>query len=93
MSRVTELASGQINGCDTITIELIEADGTPAVIIVRWPARPTVLKRGRVIIYSPACPHCGHSAHMRNETVRHQTKRAALLIRNAVLSRAETRRS
>ena len=52
MSRVTELASGQINGRDTITIELIEADGAPAVIIVRWPARPTVLKRGRVIIYS-----------------------------------------
>jgi hypothetical protein len=43
MSKVTTLSSGQINGADTITIELIEADETPAVVIVRWPARPTVL--------------------------------------------------
>ena len=35
MSNVTELASGQLNGAASITIELIEADETPAVIIVR----------------------------------------------------------
>jgi hypothetical protein len=29
VSKVTELASGQINGHDTITVELIEADETP----------------------------------------------------------------
>jgi hypothetical protein len=42
MSNITELAAGQINGRDTITIELIEANETPAVIIIRWPAKPSV---------------------------------------------------
>jgi hypothetical protein len=26
-----------------LTIELVEADETPAVVIIRWPAKPTVL--------------------------------------------------
>jgi hypothetical protein len=43
MSKVTELASAQLNGHDSITIELIEADETPAVVIIRWPSKPTVL--------------------------------------------------
>jgi hypothetical protein len=43
MSKVTELASSQITAVDAITIELIEADETPAVVIIRWPAKPTVL--------------------------------------------------
>jgi hypothetical protein len=34
MSQVTELASGQITAAATI-IELVEADETPAVVIVR----------------------------------------------------------
>jgi hypothetical protein len=37
MSQITQLASG------AITVELIEADETPAVVIVRWPVKPTVL--------------------------------------------------
>lgn len=41
MSKVTELASGQITEAETITIELVEADDTAAVV-VKWPARPTV---------------------------------------------------
>jgi hypothetical protein len=36
MSKVTDLASSQINSHDTITVELIEADETPAVVIIRW---------------------------------------------------------
>jgi hypothetical protein len=43
MSKITTLASGQLNGADTILIELVEADETPAVVIVTWPAKPTVL--------------------------------------------------
>jgi hypothetical protein len=43
MSKITPLATGQITAVDTITVELIEADETPAVVIVRWPAKPTVL--------------------------------------------------
>jgi hypothetical protein len=43
MSQVTELASGQINAVDTLVIELVEANETPAVVIVRWPSMPSVL--------------------------------------------------
>ena len=42
MSQVTVLAEGQITPSDAIIVELVEADETPAVIIVRWPAKPTV---------------------------------------------------
>lgn len=42
MSHVTELATGP-TAVDSITIELIEADETPAVVIVRWPLKPTML--------------------------------------------------
>jgi hypothetical protein len=43
VSKVTPLASNQITATDTITVELIEADETPAVVIVRWPSKPSVL--------------------------------------------------
>jgi hypothetical protein len=43
MSQITELASAQLNGHDVITIELIEADETLAVVIITWPSKPTVL--------------------------------------------------
>ena len=42
MSKVTTLADGQITGAASILIELVEAEETPAVVIIRWPARPTV---------------------------------------------------
>jgi hypothetical protein len=37
----TELAPGRITSTETI-LELIEANETPAVVIVRWPAKPSV---------------------------------------------------
>jgi hypothetical protein len=40
MSKVIELAAGQINPTDAITVELVEADENPAVVIVRWPSKP-----------------------------------------------------
>jgi hypothetical protein len=43
MSKVTPLASGHITGADTITVELVEADETPAVVLIGWPAKPTVV--------------------------------------------------
>ena len=43
MSKITELASSTINGTDSITIELVETDETPAAVLVRWPLKPTVL--------------------------------------------------
>jgi hypothetical protein len=47
MSQVTELASGQLTATETITVELIEADQTAAVIIVRWPSKPSVFHTHR----------------------------------------------
>jgi hypothetical protein len=43
MSQITELGSAQITAVDSITIELVEADETPAVVIVRWPVKPSVI--------------------------------------------------
>jgi hypothetical protein len=42
MLKRTELATSQITSTETITVELIETDETPAVVIVRWPAKPSV---------------------------------------------------
>jgi hypothetical protein len=39
----TILAAGLINGADTITIELIQPAGMPAVVRIVWPAAPTVI--------------------------------------------------
>jgi hypothetical protein len=36
MSQVTELSSGHLNGAAAIVIELIEADETPAVVILSY---------------------------------------------------------
>jgi hypothetical protein len=43
MSKQTPLAEGQITATDTITVELIEDDETPAVVIIRWPDKPSVI--------------------------------------------------
>jgi hypothetical protein len=43
MSKVTPLASSQINTADAIVVELVEADETPAVVIVRWPVKLSIL--------------------------------------------------
>ena len=43
MSPVTVLASGQIAAVDAIVIELVQANETPAAVIIRWPAKPSVL--------------------------------------------------
>jgi hypothetical protein len=43
MSNITPLASAQLTPSEAITVELVEADQTPAVVIVRWPAKTTVL--------------------------------------------------
>jgi hypothetical protein len=51
VSKVTELASASINGHDTIILELIEADQTPEVVIVRWPSKASVFQ-------SPPLPRC-----------------------------------
>jgi hypothetical protein len=42
MSKVTTLASGQFHLSDTITIELVQADGEPARIRITWPPHDTM---------------------------------------------------
>jgi hypothetical protein len=42
MSKSTILGEAQIARSDTLTVELVEADETPAVVIVRWPLKATV---------------------------------------------------
>jgi hypothetical protein len=39
MSKVTQLASGQITKAASIAVELVEADETPPAVLVRWPPR------------------------------------------------------
>jgi hypothetical protein len=65
MSKVTTLAEGQLTAVGTITIELVEADQTPAVVMVQWPPQPTVLHLRRFPDTAPwslDCslrqPHC-----------------------------------
>ena len=43
MSKITELASGQITTTESVVVELVEADQTPAVVIVPWPFKPSVM--------------------------------------------------
>jgi hypothetical protein len=43
MSNITELASAQLTAVDVLTIALVQANETPAVVIIRWPAKASVL--------------------------------------------------
>jgi hypothetical protein len=43
MSKITELASGQVTNSDAITIVTSEPDDMPASVIIHWPAKPSVL--------------------------------------------------
>jgi hypothetical protein len=42
MSKITTLASGQINRTDSITVILIRPDGMPPSVIIHWPQQATV---------------------------------------------------
>jgi hypothetical protein len=59
MSQITVLAECTVNAFSTITIELVEADETPAVIIVRWPNKSTITHPRRFPETRPSSP--GHS--------------------------------
>jgi hypothetical protein len=56
MPQVTELFSGQLTAVDSITIELVQANETPTVVIVRWPSMSTVLHPYR-FPQLPMLPH------------------------------------
>jgi hypothetical protein len=42
MSKRTDLSSGNLNGSDRLTVELIEPIGKPPIIAIIWPPKPTV---------------------------------------------------
>ena len=43
MSKVTVLATTQLNGADSITVQLIRPTADPAIVRVLWPTLPTVV--------------------------------------------------
>jgi hypothetical protein len=47
MSKITELAGGQINDTDAITIVLSEPDSMPSSVIIHWPSQSTVINPRR----------------------------------------------
>lgn len=48
-SPITTLAEGQITRSphNTITIELVEPEGTPAMVRIQWPLQPTICEPRR----------------------------------------------
>jgi hypothetical protein len=42
MSKSTILATGQITRSDSLTIELVKASDTPAMVLLHWPAAASV---------------------------------------------------
>jgi hypothetical protein len=56
MSKVTEMGTAQINGHDTITVELVETDETPTVVRAR-PASYTPRRFPHVASTVPQPPH------------------------------------
>lgn len=42
MHQTTQLASGLINGHDRLTVELVEPPDLPAVVLLRWPQKPSI---------------------------------------------------
>jgi hypothetical protein len=74
MSQIIELASGAITAVDTITVELIEADETPAAVIVRWPSKPTVLHPQRYGTAADVAARTFAAAAVRLAQVRRERK-------------------
>jgi hypothetical protein len=70
VSQITELASGQITAADTLTIELVEAEKTPAVVIVRWPVKPTVFHPRRFPLGADAAARIFASAAIKLAQIR-----------------------
>jgi len=58
MSTITTLATGQINAIDTITVELVETDEHPTVVIIRWPDKPSVIHPMRFPMSQPRSRNC-----------------------------------
>jgi hypothetical protein len=74
MSKITELASGAITATDHLVIELIEADETPAAVIIRWPVKPSVLHPHRFPAAADVAARVFASAAVRLTQIRRDRK-------------------
>jgi hypothetical protein len=43
LSHATQLASAEITAADSITIELVDTDEHPTVVIIRWPDKASIV--------------------------------------------------
>jgi hypothetical protein len=78
MSKVTELASTQFTGTDTINVELSEADQTPAAVIVSWPrsyprprSKPESFSFDHDHLRPPAVSQASAPEHLRGAATSH----------------------
>jgi hypothetical protein len=78
MSKIIQLASGKSTAADTLLLELVEADETPAVVIVRWPVKATMVHPRRFPDAAAAIAAVGRS---RNSVGRDQREAAAVMAR------------
>jgi hypothetical protein len=75
MSKIAELASGQITNAEILTVELVEADETPAVVIIRWPLKATVLHPRRFPPAAEAAARIFAAAVVRLAQIRRERRR------------------
>jgi hypothetical protein len=74
MSTITTLAAGQITAVDAITIELVETNEHPTVIIVRWPVKPSVLHPHRFGTAADVAARAFAAAAVRLAQIRQERK-------------------
>ena len=55
MNQTTQLASGLINGHDRLTVELVEPPDLPAVVLLRWPQKPSITTPDAYSSVATAC--------------------------------------
>ena len=54
MSKITELARGQINASDLLIVDLVTPPDAPQVILIRWPGAPTVTNQRKFHVVAVA---------------------------------------
>jgi hypothetical protein len=74
MSKITELASVQINSTGALTVVLSEPDDMPASVIIHFPAQPTVIDPARFGDIAAALVKMFSEAHIALAAVRRQRR-------------------
>jgi hypothetical protein len=66
----TSLASGKVTRADTLTVVLVEPPDAPAVILINWPAKPSLVDRIRCPSGTWRAPSCTSSPRRRWRSTR-----------------------